>query len=692
MKTRHLALKLTLNSVAFVLIVLIAYQIPGYFSDYWMMEAFNLSKTLTKFIGYMIFPVGVIMVATSIIIFIMGYLLQRNLDKVLASDNPDTKLLEKTRRQMTNINRTILFLYLGAFVMGYIADVGGRLGISGMLDPNNLVVLLMNFVSAYVIANVQMSLNNYLLIPFREKLRIFQRKDEKKEPSLTRRQVLLGVSLVLWVISFCYAQLLKFYDQEAIYSQVLYENLESGGSMQDVQEEYSIAMAEYISTNSARVPLEASEIPYPSFINDPMAKAGRLVVVIGIYLGFFGIIAVFVYYFLSRERQRILSNLSTRMTEISRGKGDLTKKIPLVSFDEVGDVAESLNGFLDLLNRLIGNVKGVSSEIGENTQDIVGASQEASDLVIDLREASTKVDLLSAEQIEAAKKANEQIINIISSVQGIHNNLMEQGRFVEDTSSSVEEMAANVKSVNKMTNEADKVAKELEELAHNGTEAVKQSIKAIEEIQDSSRTMEKTVGHINKIAAQTNLLAMNAAIEAAHAGIAGQGFAVVAQEVRDLAISSSARSKEILEEIRLMATRVENGVELSLQAGESLDTISQGVENAATIFREIALAMTEQSSGTTQIVQAVNAVVLTTQRIKDQADSELNESRAIESVMENLLKLSSQIQAAVLAQTEQTNIMSKVIGTILAITAKGDYAAKDLAEQITRFKTEMEDD
>jgi hypothetical protein len=326
MKTRHLALKLTLNSVAFVLIVLIAYQIPGYFSDYWMMEAFNLSKTLTKFIGYMIFPVGVIMVATSIIIFIMGYLLQRNLDKVLASDNPDTKLLEKTRRQMTNINRTILFLYLGAFVMGYIADVGGRLGISGMLDPNNLVVLLMNFVSAYVIANVQMSLNNYLLIPFREKLRIFQRKDEKKEPSLTRRQVLLGVSLVLWVISFCYAQLLKFYDQEAIYSQVLYENLESGGSMQDVQEEYSIAMAEYISTNSARVPLEASEIPYPSFINDPMAKAGRLVVVIGIYLGFFGIIAVFVYYFLSRERQRILSNLSTRMTEISRGKGDLTKK------------------------------------------------------------------------------------------------------------------------------------------------------------------------------------------------------------------------------------------------------------------------------------------------------------------------------------------------------------------------------
>jgi methyl-accepting chemotaxis protein len=630
MKTRHLALKLTLNSVAFVLIVLIAYQIPGYFSDYWMMEAFNLSKTLTKFIGYMIFPVGVIMVATSIIIFIMGYLLQRNLDKVLASDNPDTKLLEKTRRQMTNINRTILFLYLGAFVMGYIADVGGRLGISGMLDPNNLVVLLMNFVSAYVIANVQMSLNNYLLIPFREKLRIFQRKDEKKEPSLTRRQVLLGVSLVLWVISFCYAQLLKFYDQEAIYSQVLYENLESGGSMQDVQEEYSIAMAEYISTNSARVPLEASEIPYPSFINDPMAKAGRLVVVIGIYLGFFGIIAVFVYYFLSRERQRILSNLSTRMTEISRGKGDLTKKIPLVSFDEVGDVAESLNGFLDLLNRLIGNVKGVSSEIGENTQDIVGASQEASDLVIDLREASTKVDLLSAEQIEAAKKANEQIINIISSVQGIHNNLMEQGRFVEDTSSSVEEMAANVKSVNKMTNEADKVAKELEELAHNGTEAVKQSIKAIEEIQDSSRTMEKTVGHINKIAAQTNLLAMNAAIEAAHAGIAGQGFAVVAQEVRDLAISSSARSKEILEEIRLMATRVENGVELSLQAGESLDTISQGVENAATIFREIALAMTEQSSGTTQIVQAVNAVVLTTQRIKDQADSELNESRAIE--------------------------------------------------------------
>jgi methyl-accepting chemotaxis protein len=688
MKTRHLALKLTLNSVAFVLIVLIAYQIPGYFSDYWMMEAFNFSKTLAKFIGYMIFPVGVIMVAASIIIFILGYLLQRNLDRVLASEHPDKALLERTRRQMININRTILYLYLAAFVVGYIADVGGRLGLSGMLDPNNLVVLLMNVVSAYVIAQVQISLNNYLLIPYREKLRIFHRNTEKKDPSLTRRQVLLGVSLVLWVISFSYAQLLKFYDQEAIYSQVLYQTLEAGGSLDEVPGAYSTAMADFISTNSARVPLEASEIPYPSFINDPWAKAGRLVMVIAIYLGFFGLIALVVFYVLSRERQRILTNLSDRMAEISSGQGDLTKKIPLVSFDEVGEVAQSLNGFLDLLNRLIGNVKGVSSEIGENTQDIVSASQEANDLVIDLREASIKVDLLSAEQIDTAKKTNEQIISIIHSIQGIHNNLSEQGRFVEDTSSSVEEMAANVQSVNKMTNEADKVAKHLEELAQNGTTAVKESIKAIEEIQESSRTMEKTVGHINKIAAQTNLLAMNAAIEAAHAGVAGQGFAVVAQEVRDLAISSSMRSKEILDEIRLMANRVENGVALSLEAGKSLDDISEGVGNAATIFREIALAMTEQSSGTTQIVEAVNAVVITTQRIKDQADTELKESRAIESVMENLLKLSTQIQEAVLAQTEQTNIMSKVIGTVLAITAKGDHAAKELAQQITR---EMED-
>jgi hypothetical protein len=102
---------------------------------------------------------------------------------------------------------------------------------------------------------------------------------------------------VLWVISFSYAQLLKFYDQEAIYSQVLYQTLEAGGSLDEVPGAYSTAMADFISTNSARVPLEASEIPYPSFINDPWAKAGRLVMVIAIYLGFFGLIALVVFMF-----------------------------------------------------------------------------------------------------------------------------------------------------------------------------------------------------------------------------------------------------------------------------------------------------------------------------------------------------------------------------------------------------------
>ena len=162
-------------------------------------------------------------------------------------------------------------------------------------------------------------------------------------------------------------------------------------------------------------------------------------------------------------------------------------------------------------------------------------------------------------------------------------------------------MAANVKSVSEATEQADGFASKLARAAEAGTSSVSESILAIKKVEESSKKVTEMVSVIAQIAAQTNLLAMNAAIEAAHAGESGKGFAVVANEVRALAESSAKSAKGINAQIKKMVEAVRNGVSLSSKAGEELGLIMEDTTATTGLVRQIAEAMNEQNRSSTGI-------------------------------------------------------------------------------------------
>ncbi len=289
-----------------------------------------------------------------------------------------------------------------------------------------------------------------------------------------------------------------------------------------------------------------------------------------------------------------LKKLTTIVEDIAQGDGDLTKRVPVTEQDEIGQLGLLFNEFIDKLQLSIRKVGEVTSRVS-----------------VDAQEMSSTAD-------EIARGADTQKVKMTQSA------------------SSVEEMTMTAGEVARNSQEASGIAQEASNTAQEGqrvvteavasmqlvAEAVGQSSTVIAALGRSSDQIGEIVGTIEDIADQTNLLALNAAIEAARAGEQGRGFAVVADEVRKLAERTTKATKEIAEMIRQIQAdtkiavtsmeegteRVGNGVMLANETSDALTRIQSLVMQTAGMIQQIAAAAEEQSTATHQIARDLEAV------------------------------------------------------------------------------------
>jgi Methyl-accepting chemotaxis protein len=190
----------------------------------------------------------------------------------------------------------------------------------------------------------------------------------------------------------------------------------------------------------------------------------------------------------------------------------------------------------------------------------------------------------------------------------------QQAASLEETAAAVEEITANVVNSTRRTEEARGVASHANISASESSEVVAHAEDAMRKIEESAQQISNIIGVIDEIAFQTNLLALNAGVEAARAGEAGKGFAVVAQEVRELAQRSANAAKEIKQLIENSTNQVAGGVELVRKAGDALRTIGGFIAEMNTHMDAIVISAKEQSTGLSEVNQAVNAMDQTTQQ------------------------------------------------------------------------------
>jgi len=253
-------------------------------------------------------------------------------------------------------------------------------------------------------------------------------------------------------------------------------------------------------------------------------------------------------------------------------EGDLTGEVRVEGSDPIDQLADGIQQMMSDLRSVIGKVVDSASGFSGSSQEIAGRAS------------------------------------------GVASGAQLLGATVEEMNASIEELTASINSIANNSRSADQLAKDTHQEAERGAKAIARSIESMDLINKSSEDISEIIKVIGEIASQTNLLAFNAAIEAARGGEHGLGFSVVADEVRKLAERSSQATKEISKLINESTKRVAQGSDISKQAGEAFEKIVAGVSRTTQAISEISCGADEQLVAAREVSAAIQQVAEETEK------------------------------------------------------------------------------
>ena len=338
------------------------------------------------------------------------------------------------------------------------------------------------------------------------------------------------------------------------------------------------------------------------------------------------------------KRIRATSNLVKSIAQ----RGDLTSRINITTIDDFGGLVGAINTLMNKLGEMVVSLKSGTGVVSNSATVLTDVSTSAVDALGQMKNAFDKIQNDFTEQNNLINNTNGDVDQLIEKVVAVQNHVTDQAAAVQQGSAAISEMIANIESVADLTKKADVVSEALAKTSEIGNEAISNAIGTVAQVQKSSEEMQNIINVIQQIASQTNLLSMNAAIEAAHAGEFGKGFAVVADEVRSLAASSGESAKNIQMHIKNMIEIINNGVKAMNSAEGAFKDIADQVEKNNQLTRTISSAMEEQRTGAEETLKTTNIVVDSMEAIKTLTDEETEMSKSVQNVMKNVVESSNQ--------------------------------------------------
>jgi methyl-accepting chemotaxis protein len=422
----------------------------------------------------------------------------------------------------------------------------------------------------------------------------------------------------------------------------------------------------------------------------PVYDMIRIAIVIMIVtLGIIAVAAIF----LSRSLSGPIVKVTDTLKNISEGEGDLTKQLAIASEDEIGDMSSYFNKTLGNIKNLVGIIKYKIHALTNTGHELSVNMQKTQGAVDNIAAHFEEIKGLEAKQNKGEAEVKKALQNIKSSIELQDKLIDDQTESVNTSSSAIEEMTANIHSVSQTLAENSKNVEALTEASERGKTAVSAVAQEIQEIAKDSEGLLEINMVMNKIASQTNLLGMNAAIEAAHAGEVGKGFAVVADEIRKLAESSSKQSKTTADMLKKIKASIDNITKSSDEVIARFGAIDTEVKTVSEHELNIRHAMEEQEAGGKQILDSIARLREITVSVQKGSDDMSRSGDDLFRETGEFIKISNE---ALTGMTEiVTGAMKEIktaVGHVNEVSVENNRNFDELRSETNKFKVSTGDE
>lgn len=386
---------------------------------------------------------------------------------------------------------------------------------------------------------------------------------------------------------------------------------------------------------------------------------------------------------------RPLKTLRSAVVDIAEGEGDLTKEVNISSNDEIGFLAGDTNQFINTIKQMVTKLKEISGEINHVQDNLLENTSETASAIIQIMKNIESVQKEAMQLENQILNSSKNIDALFTIIEEERQDIVDQTSAVEESSASINQMIASLNSIAKITISKKAATEHLVITAQKGDSKLNDTIKFIEEINNNVDSISGMLDIINNISAQTNLLAMNAAIEAAHAGDSGKGFSVVADEIRKLAESSSFNSKEISSVLTEVLGNIKNVSNMGLETKQAFIEINREVIEVSEALSEIEVSTSELSKGGEEIVRAMSLLTDKTQQINDKSMDINREATEVNESFNLVKEISNQLESAMKEITVGVSSISTSMDNIQDVTSVLDRNIKEQNKGLNRFKTEV---